>query len=75
MEQMAQTQKVIGGTVDISGNSGGIAIQSQKHQRYCLEELLRQCDATAQMSDEDREWLGASPVGRERDDWKEVDAG
>lgn len=54
--------------VEISGNSGELAIQSQNTNAIALEELLQQCDATAPMSDEDREWLGAPPVGREWDD-------
>ena len=34
-------------------------------KRYTLEELLARCDSTAAFSDEDREWLGTGPVGRE----------
>lgn len=33
--------------------------------RYTLEELLAQCDPSAGMSDEDREWLQGAPVGEE----------
>ena len=33
--------------------------------RYTVFELMRQCDLDAPLSDEDREWLDAPPVGRE----------
>lgn len=32
---------------------------------YSLPELLAQCDLNAPLSDEDRAWLDAPPVGRE----------
>ncbi|MGV7201973.1 AbrB/MazE/SpoVT family DNA-binding domain-containing protein [Xanthomonas euvesicatoria] len=32
---------------------------------YSLDELLAQCDASAELSTEDREWLDAKPVGSE----------
>jgi hypothetical protein len=33
--------------------------------RYSLSELIAQCDPDAPLSDEDRAWLDAPPVGRE----------
>jgi hypothetical protein len=33
--------------------------------RYTLAELMAQCDLDQPMTDEDREWLDAPPVGRE----------
>ncbi len=33
--------------------------------RYSLSELVAQCDPTAPLSNEDREWLDSPPVGRE----------
>lgn len=33
--------------------------------RYTLAELLAQCDFDRPITDEDREWLDAHPVGRE----------
>lgn len=33
--------------------------------RYTVFELIQQCDPDAPLSDEDRAWLDAPPVGRE----------
>lgn len=33
--------------------------------QYALEELLAQCDTTADMPADEREWLDAEAVGRE----------
>lgn len=33
--------------------------------RYNLADLIKQCDLTVPLSDEDRAWLNASDVGRE----------
>lgn len=33
--------------------------------RYTLAELLSQCDPSTPMTEEDRAWLDAAPVGRE----------
>lgn len=33
--------------------------------RYSAEELVGQCDPQAALSDEDRAWMDAPPVGRE----------
>jgi antitoxin ChpS len=33
--------------------------------RYTLEELLAQCDASAELTTEEREWLDTRPVGSE----------
>jgi hypothetical protein len=33
--------------------------------RYSLSELMQQCDTTAPLSDEDREWLDVPATGRE----------
>lgn len=32
---------------------------------YAFEELLAQCDETAEISSEDRTWIDAKPVGNE----------
>lgn len=37
----------------------------KRRPRYKLEDLLAQCDMNAPLTDEDRAWLGAPPVGRE----------
>ncbi len=54
-----------GETVAIAVDGERLVIQSQRRNRYSLEELLEQCDATAPVSDEDRAWLDAPSVGRE----------
>lgn len=33
--------------------------------RYNLDELLAQCDPSAEISEEDRAWLDGKPVGKE----------
>jgi antitoxin ChpS len=55
----------VGETVGIAVDGERLVIQPQRRNRYSLEELLKQCDATAPMSDEDRSWLGVASVGRE----------
>jgi hypothetical protein len=37
----------------------------RKKGRYSLAELMQQCDQDAPLSDEDREWIDAPPIGRE----------
>jgi antitoxin ChpS len=40
-------------------------VEPAARPRYTLEELLAQCDASTEISAEDREWLDARPVGDE----------
>jgi antitoxin ChpS len=54
-----------GATVGLAVDNGRLVIEPTPRRRYTLEELLAQCDATAELSAEDREWLEAPPVGRE----------
>jgi antitoxin ChpS len=42
-----------------------LVINPNPRPRYTLDELLAQCDAAADLSAEDREWLDARPVGGE----------
>ena len=37
----------------------------RKAARYTLSELIDQCDPSAPLTEEDRAWLDAPPVGRE----------
>ena len=37
----------------------------RKELRYSLSELVRQCDASIPLSEEDREWLDMPAVGNE----------
>lgn len=53
-----------GSPVEIEVDQGRLIVESAK-PRYSLEELLAQCDTTAEMSADEREWLNSEPVGRE----------
>ena len=54
-----------GATVGMSVDRGRLVVEPRPHRRYGLDELLAQCDASAEMPAEDREWLDAKPVGSE----------
>ena len=46
-------------------NQGSLEVNPNSRPRYTLDDLLAQCDATAEISAEDREWLNAPSVGGE----------
>ena len=54
-----------GSTVSITVESGRLVIEPEPKKRYSLQELLAQCDPSAPLSDEDRQWTASSPVGKE----------
>lgn len=54
-----------GVTVGLAVDRGCLVVNPNPRPRYTLDELLAQCDATADISEEDREWLDARPVGGE----------
>lgn len=54
-----------GVVVGLAVNHGCLVVNPNPRPRYTLDELLAQCDATADISEEDREWLDARPVGGE----------
>jgi len=54
-----------GATVGVAVDNGRLVIEPCQRPRYSLDELLAQCDASAEVSDEDRQWLDAKPVGGE----------
>jgi antitoxin ChpS len=54
-----------GSTVGVEVEGGRLVVEPQARPRYSLDELLAQCDAAAEVSAEDREWLDAKPVGSE----------
>ncbi|MDZ7758816.1 MAG: antitoxin [Desulfovermiculus sp.] len=56
-----QAGSKVGVTVD--GNM--LVIEPHPNPRYSLDELLAQCDGSANMTEEDQEWLEAKPVGNE----------
>jgi|SRR6267143_2388403 len=54
-----------GATVGLVVDGGRLIVEPQPRHRYTLEELLAQCDPTAEPTQDDREWLDAKPVGGE----------
>ncbi|WP_036285657.1 AbrB/MazE/SpoVT family DNA-binding domain-containing protein [Methylocystis sp. ATCC 49242] len=54
-----------GATVGVSVEDGKLVIAPTTKPRYKLEELLAQCDAAAEPSEEDRVWLDDKPQGGE----------
>lgn len=55
----------VGATVGLAVDHGCLVVDPNPRPRYTLDELLAQCHATADISAEDREWLGSAPVGGE----------
>ena len=51
--------------VDVSLSDGRMIVEPKVRPRYTLAELLAQCDFDQPMTDEEKEWLDAPPVGRE----------
>ena len=54
-----------GATVGLAVERGRLVIEPTLRPRYSLDELLAQCDASAEFSAEDRAWLDNKPVGNE----------
>ncbi len=54
-----------GSTVGIAVDNGRLVVEPKKRPHYTLEELLAQCDPSAELTTEDREWLDAPAVGHE----------
>ena len=54
-----------GATVGLAVDHGRLVVEPMLRSRYRLEELLAQCDASAEISEEDRAWLDGKPVGSE----------
>lgn len=54
-----------GAKVGLTVDNGRLVVEPVARPRYTLDELLAQCDASAEISAEDREWLDARPVGSE----------
>ena len=55
----------VGATVGLAVDHGRLVIEPTLRPHYSLDELLAQCDASAEVSAEDREWLDNKPVGSE----------
>jgi antitoxin ChpS len=54
-----------GAKVGLAVDNGRLVVEPTARPRYSLDELLAQCDASAEVSAEDREWLDGRPVGGE----------
>jgi antitoxin ChpS len=54
-----------GATVGLTVDGERLVVEPTPRLRYSLDELLAQCDASVEMSEEDRAWLESKPVGSE----------
>lgn len=54
-----------GATVGLAVDGGRLVVEPKPRPHYSLDELLAQCDASAEVGVEDRAWLDDKPVGRE----------
>ncbi len=54
-----------GSKVGLAVERGRLVVKPTPRPRYSLDELLAQCDASAEVSAEDRTWLDSKPVGSE----------
>jgi len=54
-----------GATVGVSIENGRLVIEPTTRPHYTLDELLAQCDAAAEISSEDQQWLDNPPLGNE----------
>ena len=52
-----------GATVGVSVEGGRLVVEPNPRPRYTLAELLAQCDAAAEASAEDRDWLAGQAGG------------
>jgi antitoxin ChpS len=54
-----------GASVGVSVDEGRLVVTPHSRPRYRLTELIAQCDATAEISAEDRDWVESPAVGNE----------
>ena len=54
-----------GAEVAVAVADGKLVIEPAPRKRYALAELLAECDANADVSAEDRDWLDGGPRGSE----------
>jgi antitoxin ChpS len=54
-----------GATVGLAVDNGRLVVEPQARPHYRLEELLAQCDGSAEITEEDRAWLDDRPAGSE----------
>jgi antitoxin ChpS len=55
----------VGARVGLAVDNGRLVVEPHARPRYSLDELLAQCDPSANFTAEDREWLDDKPVGSE----------
>ena len=54
-----------GAKVGLVVDNGRLVVNPQPRPRYTLDELLAQCDGTAELADADSTWLDDTPTGEE----------
>ncbi|HRF10017.1 MAG TPA: antitoxin [Xanthobacteraceae bacterium] len=54
-----------GAKVSLAVDNGRLVVEPNARPRYSLDELLSQCDPSAELPTEDLVWLDAKPVGSE----------
>lgn len=54
-----------GATVGLAVDHGRLVVEPTLRTRYSLDELLAQCDASAEVSAEELAWRDSKPVGKE----------
>lgn len=55
----------VGATVGMDVKNGRLVIEPKPRPRYTLDELLAQSGPPAELTEEERAWLDAPPVGNE----------
>ena len=60
-----QLHRTAGATVGLAVDHGRLVIEPKPRPRYSLDELLAQCDPSAELGAEEKEWLDAPAIGRE----------
>lgn len=54
-----------GAKVGLAVDNGRLVVEPATRPRYTLDELLAQCDPSAELTAQEREWLNAPAVGNE----------
>jgi antitoxin ChpS len=54
-----------GAKVGLAVDNGRLVVEPATRPRYTLDELLAQCDPSAELTAQEREWLDAPAVGNE----------
>ena len=54
-----------GAKVSLALDNGRLVVEPSPRPRYTLNELLAQCDPSAELTTQEREWLDAPAVGNE----------